>query len=137
MMAKKYAFARFFLKRLDIRHTVVETALKDQGNTGSFTGQDMRGKHPPANKTSEARIGSVKQLIEFFPTVESHYTRKDTKRLYLNQNLTIQKMHRLCLDQCETSDLKVVPLNEKVYRNVFCINYNLSLNLRNINASHV
>ena len=54
----------------------------------------MRGKTPPsANKTSEARVYGVRYHIESFPTVESHYTRKMSKRQYLNGNLSITKMY--------------------------------------------
>ena len=68
----------------------------------------------------------MKQHIESFPTIESHYTRKDTKRLYLNQNLSIRKKYPLYAEKCQTTDPQIKPVNENVYRNVFCNEYNLS-----------
>jgi hypothetical protein len=49
---------------------------------------DRRGKHQPHNRTPDTEKDTVRQHIEFFPTVESHYTRKDTDRKYLSSNLS-------------------------------------------------
>ena len=81
---------KFFLKTLDISHGCVRTALEHQGGSGTFLGNDKRGKKVPGNKTSEERVEAVKMHIRSFPTIESHYTRKDTHRLYLNQSLSIR-----------------------------------------------
>ena len=82
-----------------------------------FIGDDNRGKHPPGNKTSSKDIARVKQHIERFPTVESHYTRRHTR-----QKLTIAKMHLLYSVACETD---VQPVKEYVYRDIFNSDYNL------------
>lgn len=37
--------------------------------------------------------------IKSFPTVESHYTRKDTNRKYLSPELNIKKMYELYKDK--------------------------------------
>jgi len=123
---EKRVCKKFFLKTLNISGTVVSTALKGRGDGGSFTGEDERGKQASANKTSQDRIDLIKEHIESFPTVESHYTRKDTKRLYLNQNLSIRKMYRLYVEKCQTADPPIDPVKQNVYRKVFCNEYNLS-----------
>ena len=125
MMAKNYAFARNFFSILNISNIVVKTPLKNQGNTGSFTGQDMGGKHSPKNKTSEARIGSVKHTLKAFQQL-NHITLVKIHNGYILIKFDNSKMHRLYVEQCETSDSIAVHVNEKVYRNVICNEYNLS-----------
>ena len=85
----------------NIRHRQENSGLcyKKQQN-GLFQGTDMRGKMPSANKTSEARVNDVRKHIESFPTVESHYTRKRSKRQYLNGDLIITKMYTMYNDKC-------------------------------------
>ena len=108
----------------NIRHRQENSGLcfKNQQN-GTFQGIDMRGKMPSANKTSEARVNDVRKHIESFPTVESHDTRKRSKRQYLNGDLIITKMYSMYNDKCVIEKRN---LTEKVYRNIFCKNYNLS-----------
>ncbi|WAR08917.1 hypothetical protein MAR_018875 [Mya arenaria] len=47
------------------------------------------------NKTSESDRAFVSQHIESYPTVDFHYTRKDTYRKYLTQNQSIRRMYSL------------------------------------------
>ena len=53
--------------------------------------EDQRGKHEPANSKNEEKEVII-QHIKCFPLYESHYTRRDTKKLYLPG---IVKMHEL------------------------------------------
>ena len=55
-------------------------------------GEDKRGKHTPSKETPEEDLHHVRGHIESFPITESHYTRKDTKRKYLDQKLSIAKI---------------------------------------------
>jgi hypothetical protein len=43
---------------------------------GTFEGTDKRGKHTPANKTSDETLDSIRQHIMSFPIMDSHYKRK-------------------------------------------------------------
>ena len=63
---------RFFLKTIDISHDPLITALKGRGEARPFMGADRRGRHTPANKTSDGAIQRVKTHIESFPQIESH-----------------------------------------------------------------
>jgi len=49
---------------------------------GLFANQDKRGCLSSINKTTDENIKAIKLHIESFPKIESHYTRKSTKRLY-------------------------------------------------------
>ena len=118
---------RFFLKTIDISHGPLITALKGRGEAGPFMGEDRRGRHTPANKASGGVIQRVKTHIESFPQIESHYTRSGSRRCYLDQKLSINKMYRLYKVECEKEDPPVAPVGAMTYRRIFCNGYNLSL----------
>ncbi|ESO91835.1 hypothetical protein LOTGIDRAFT_163196 [Lottia gigantea] len=92
---------RFFLATLCVSSGPVYTALAEKGEAGTFVGEDKRGPHTPSNKTSEERLDLVRKHIESFPKIESHYTRSDTHRQYLNQDLSISKMYQLYKLHCD------------------------------------
>ncbi|XP_050315508.1 uncharacterized protein LOC126750046 [Anthonomus grandis grandis] len=105
----------FFIKTL---------AFRILGGGKLFSGNDKREKKEPHNKTKSEDYEKVKAHIESFPVMESHYTRKSTKRQYLDSKLTIAKMHFLYKQFCEKDDL--VPISLITYRRIFCKNYNYS-----------
>lgn len=85
----------FFLQTLGIGKKVIETALLKQKTSLTTPLIDRRGKHQSHNRTPEADLHLVREHIESFVTVESHYTRKDTDRKYLSYELSIRKMYDL------------------------------------------
>ena len=119
----------FFSKTLCISNAVIDNALIKRSNHGEFVGDDGRGRKPAYNKTADREIFAVKQHIESFPAIESHYCRASTSRSYLDPNLTIKKMHKLFLEKCTEDDDGVYnnlkSVSEGVYRKIFCENYNL------------
>ena len=123
---EKRVCKKFFLNTLAISHGCIRTALEHIGDGGTFTGEDMRGKNVPANKISEEQAETVKKHITSFPKIESHYTSKDTHRHYLNQSLSIKKMHQLYINQCAEIEPSIKPVSEKKYREIFCQDFNLS-----------
>jgi hypothetical protein len=114
---------QFFLRTLAIGDKLVRCTLAKKGH-GTYTGTDQRGKHIPGNKTDDARLKHVKEHIESFPVVESHYRRKSTSRQFLAQELSVRKMYDLYQLRCQTDGVKHV--SEKIYRDVFCKEFNLS-----------
>ena len=114
----------FFIKTLSISKEVVGHAFKFKGEEGLFASSDQRGKKEPYNKTKDSDVEVVKKHIESFPVMESHYSRKNTKRKYLDCKLSIGKMHTLYKESCEKENLK--PVSIITYRRIFCKNYNLS-----------
>jgi hypothetical protein len=91
---------------------------------GAFKGRDGRGKKAPANKTPEIDIKMIKEHIESFPKIESHYARKDSKRQYLQCGMSINKMYDLYRQTLLAKGQR--PVTSHVYRRVFCEDYNLS-----------
>ena len=67
---------------------------------------------------------TVRRHIESFPTIESHYARAKTSRLYLEKNLNSAIMYDLYKHQCEDEGKGFVKLHK--YRQVFNEEYNMS-----------
>ena len=113
----------FFLQTLDIGKKMVEVALKKK-QSGTFSGNDQRGRHVPANKTSDEARDFVKKHILSFPAVESHYVRKNSNRLYLEPGLSVNKMYDLYKETCKNEKKK--PVSKHIYRHIFCEEFNMS-----------
>ena len=96
---------QFFLKTLDISDKLVRCMLSKKEHC-SFKSVDRRGKHVPANKTESVRI---KHHIQSFPTVDSHFKRKNTQRKFLERGLSISRMYDLYRDKCKSEN--VIPVS--------------------------
>lgn len=112
---------KFFLATLDIGERLVSVALKKKMENSCG---DQRGKHVPYNKTSLEDVNRIHSHIKSFPTMESHYTRKDTNRRYLDPSLNIRKMFNLYREECARNNVN--SCSEKIYRKVFNQDFNLS-----------
>lgn len=116
----------FFMGTLAIGHSPITEAIAGRSESGHFGGEDKRGRHHAANKTKDSDLALVRQHIESFPKTPSHYTRQHSARQYLDPTLTIQKMHHLYEEYCQSRAEAVRPVSSSVYRKVFCTEYNLS-----------
>lgn len=72
----------FFLNTLCISAQVVKTVFNKTGSNGVVS-EDRRGKVCKNSLLNESVKESVREHINSFQTVESHYCRKNTSRLYL------------------------------------------------------
>lgn len=113
----------FFLGALDISQKTVQYPLKKKQH-GVFVGVDNRGKTSSVNKTPEIDRNFIREHIKSFPTVPSHYTRKDSNRQYLSANLSLKKMFYLYEELCKKKGKKPCKIN--IYREMFCTEYNLA-----------
>ncbi|XP_054742561.1 uncharacterized protein LOC129247455 [Anastrepha obliqua] len=114
----KQVCKKFFLNTLHVSDCAISVLAKKK-NQREFV--DMRGKHGMQRKVDEEIANLIKEHIESFPAVESHYTRAKSQRLYLSSDLTITKMYNLFKER--HPDLSV---KEHMYRHIFCNNYNYS-----------
>lgn len=114
----------FFAKTLCICPDVIQDAIINSDTVGCYSKEDQRGKREPINKTKAEDVHFVKNHIESFPVMSSHYTRKDTNRKYLDSSLSIRKMYKLYEDECRINNRKAV--SEIKYRSIFGQDYNLS-----------
>jgi len=107
--------------------------LKNRDETGTFNGNDKRGKHAPSNKTSVEKVDLVSEDINMFPKMASHYCRKDSRRQFIDCNLTIPKMHDLYLQHLSAKSSEnqanlvyTNPVTMRRYREIFVNDFNLS-----------
>ncbi|XP_062577208.1 uncharacterized protein LOC134239069 [Saccostrea cucullata] len=119
---------KFFLATLSVGESYIDHAMKNKSG-GVFAGSDKRGRHRPYNKTTERAAQLVREHIESFPALEGHYTRKDSNRKYLGQDLNITKMYELYL-QLHKGNLREDELvSQPIYRRIFNEEYNFSFHI--------
>lgn len=107
---------QYFIDTYKISNGRLIRALK-RGQSSS-PGEDLRGKHPPGNKTPEQKIEGVRNHIQSFPAYQSHYTREhNPNRKYLDTNLNIRTMYTLYKEKCDEENSS--PVSEAMYRKIF------------------
>ena len=114
----------FFMKTLCISWGPIHKALEGRDISGAFVESDKRGKSESANKTDKNIRKQIKEHIESFPSVQSHCTRKDSRRRYLAQSLTITKIVPFVQGKMQSQNLNAA--SEKICRRIFCDEYNLA-----------
>lgn len=107
---------KMFCDTFDISITVVKNAFKKNS-------PDKRGKHEKRRRISQALVESVKNHIKSFPMVESHYCRESTQRRYLDERLTVAKMHRLYVMAHNPAHPDTASIRQ--YRDIFNTHFNL------------
>lgn len=118
---------KFYLDTLDITEAVTNSALSKKSAHGGITSKDQRGKHKNRpNKIPDEIVSDIKQHIESFPRVESHYCRKSSNKEYLEAELNLSKMYDLYKEQCCLNNY--VPQSIHTYRHIFNTQYNIAFN---------
>ena len=105
--------------------------LVDKLTTGIFVASDQRGKHKSRpHAISEGTKQKIREHINTFPRRKSHYSRSDNrKREYLNEGLSISRMHKLYVEKYEphVKETGAKPeVKEWLYRKIFNEEFNLS-----------
>lgn len=105
-----------------------ETAnVKDEG----------RGKHKNHGTLPPDIVEYASQHIDSFPVVESLYLRVQTRRKYIDGQLTLAEMYCLYAKKCE-EDHKATILKESKYREIFNTQFNIVFFVpRNNNCTEV
>ncbi len=117
----------FFLKTLDVSEKFTRSAL---ASSTAGTCQSVRvRKEEPKNKISSAAINTVREHIKSFHTIESHYSRKDTAKAYLEGTLNVKKMYELYKEKCAECHTKPGPVKESMYRKTFTSEFNIAFHI--------
>lgn len=117
---------KFFIDTYKISNGRLSRALA-RGRTSS-PGEDLRGKHPPANKTAEENVEAVRKHIDSFPVYQSHYTRAhNPNKKYLDTNLNIRTMFNLYKEKSDQEN--TIAVSEAMYRKIFHRDFNLSFHV--------
>lgn len=99
---------------------------KKNSPSGQSIESDNRGKHTnKPKKLSDDVLNSVREHINLFERVESHYCRSSSSREYLDETLNISKMYAMYEEFM--SDKNITPIaSEHKYRDIFNHEFNLS-----------
>ncbi|XP_072399630.1 uncharacterized protein [Diabrotica undecimpunctata] len=110
----------FFLNTLHISSRRISYFFENKYQITGTPKSNVHGKHVK-RVTSGDQINKIKEHINSFPRMESHYCRANTSKEYLEQDLTLQKMFDLYKEKHPDSEIKI-----NVYRNVFNTSFNIS-----------
>lgn len=113
------------MNTLGIAERTLRTVI--QGRYSSSVGvgvipNDKRGKHAYHNQVRPEIIQSVRDHINSIPRIESHYTRANTSREFIDGGLTIKEMHRNYLSSRESMQ----SANYDMYARIFNTEFNVS-----------
>ena len=125
----RYSFENSLQEEVEVCKAVFENTLQIKrkrirytlNNSGQgFAKPDQRGMNTPKHKLSIERKAGVIAHIRSFPTVPSHYSRKTSKCIYIQDTtnfsrLTKSKMYALYTVKC--SNEMVVPVSHTTYKN--------------------
>lgn len=103
----------FFLSVFSISEKFVRVCLEKKNDVGVVS-TDLRGKKSSANKIPDWIEQHARQHILSIPTVESHYCRKSSNKLYLSSQLNIEKLYSLYIEKCQEENSKLIEENEKL-----------------------
>jgi len=112
----------FYLGTLDVSQKPIYNFHEKKNPITGTPSPDNRGKHAKKVVT-EAQKQEVRDHIDSFPRVESHYTRSQTKRQYLEPQLNVAKMYELYCKKCSN------PVKLSYYRHIFVTEYNLDFHM--------
>ena len=112
----------FFLHTLDISDQTVLTTLSKISSDGHLL-PDQR-KQPARCRLPESVRESIRNHINKFQTVPSHYCRQTSSKLYLPETLTITEMFRLYEQECRETG--TISAKKGIYFDVFHKDFNLA-----------
>ncbi|KAF2893131.1 hypothetical protein ILUMI_13043 [Ignelater luminosus] len=114
---------QLFCGTLSISQKPVYTAHKNSNDAITIIPKKSRqGKHVK-HKISEAGRQNVKNHINSFPRISSHYCRSTSDREYLESGLNVTKMHDLYVTKMQ--ELGQDTVTQSAYRHIFFNKFNL------------
>ncbi|CAH1635343.1 unnamed protein product [Spodoptera littoralis] len=117
---------KMFCATLAITDQFIRTAHEKLDISG-VTGTDNRGKHlNHPKKIDTEMIRSVCDHVKSFQPVESHYTRKSSSKLYLDNNLSFAKMFALYKEWNQLHNYNNTAQTERQYRTIVNDNMNVA-----------
>lgn len=108
-----------FKNTLCISNQFIQSAMDKYDNTTGCCAEDRRGLH--GNQTrllTETVIKSVCDHVKSYQPVESHYTRKDTNKLYLDNSLNFSIMFKMYKTWAADNNITEIVQTLRQYRDV-------------------
>lgn len=107
----KQCFMKIYAETAQSIKTVTKCKVKE--SSVEIVQCDKRGKHFPEHKLSTEKYQEVLDHINSFPKYVSHYSRRHTKQLYLQCNLSMAELYRLYTNKFSQ------PVSLSTYREIF------------------
>lgn len=117
----------FYLSTLSISQKSVYGVHKKKDILTGVPANDSRGKHKNHRRVSEERKQLVREHITSFPAIESHYCRASSKRIYLESQLSLNKMYDLYKESCKNNSSE--PVKKSMYSKIFNEEYNIAFHV--------
>lgn len=115
----------FFRNTLAINDRPIRTAFEKKDKlAGAVMAEDKRGKHGNQPKMNETIRNRVTDHINRIPKIESHYTRKNTTKHYIEGGRTITDIYNDYLSNCKKDNVSFCNFN--YFYNIFTNEFNLS-----------
>lgn len=111
----------FFMATLNVSDRCIRTVVSKSKQ--GFLDVEFRGKHLVAKVSDEIKSG-IRNHISSIPTVESHYTRANTQRKYINGDKTLVQLYKDYKIDCQENDKPFAKLS--MYRHIFNYEFNIS-----------
>lgn len=116
----------FFKNTLAINNRTIFTITKKKDKQGFLT-TDQRGRHGKQKRVPEGVIQGIRNHINSFPRVSSHYCRARTKKEYLDGSLNIATMYRLYIENCKNNNLEYAKIS--MYSKILNTETNISFHV--------
>ena len=103
------------------------TKLSSGTASDCITGQELLDQIKGVNTkkvVQDSELQLVRDHINSFPRVQSHYHRAKTSREYMEAKLNLAKMYDLYKEECRAKNQK--PVKVHVYRDVFNSDFNIA-----------
>ncbi|GFN76019.1 hypothetical protein PoB_000252500 [Plakobranchus ocellatus] len=110
----------FLMNTLSVSKDFIYGALKQHSN-GVLT-PPKQGRHDKHKKVKETVVQDVRDHINSFAAIDSHYCRAKTNKKYLDASLSVAKMYRLYEEAYKEHER--APLDK--YRRIFDEEFNLA-----------
>lgn len=111
----------FFTSTLGITNRCIRTVLEKTEK--GFTSEDRRGKHEKHGTIPQEVKDGARNHISSIPTVESHYTRADSSKNYIEGGRTLMDLYRDYKQDCQKENRDFVTLS--IYRKIFNFEFNI------------
>lgn len=96
----------------------------EKGDGKQYT--DMRGRHIK-RRTEEQDLNFIRNHIESFTRIPSHYCRSSTTKEYLEPDFSLEKMYDMYVEKCHENHLN--PLKKCMYRKIFKEEFNIGFHV--------
>jgi len=103
-----------FIKTFGVSNKSIEVIIKKQSKRLSgIISQDKRGSSTPINKISDEMVNVIKDHINSYPLLESHYSRRHTNKKYLPAGLSLTIMYKMYKEKVTS------PVSYSYFGNIF------------------